>query len=116
MEPQKNLCAMIPLPLHTKVREEQEKTGQSLSAYITQLLTDYYEREEKSMEFTKTLAFTVPEELNNRIKDHLDREKQRTGKRLTLRSFVIGLIERELEEAEQRETAELEEDGHADME
>ena len=60
MEPQKNLCAMIPLPLHTKVREEQEKTGQSLSAYITQLLTDYYEREEKSMEL---LEETVLEKL-----------------------------------------------------
>ena len=52
------------------------------------------------MEFTKTLAFTIPEELFNRIKDHLEREKQRTGKRLTQRDFVIGLIERALEEAE----------------
>ena len=116
MEPQKNLCAMIPLPLHTKVREEQERAGQSLSVYITELLTNYYEKGEKSMEFTKTLAFQVPEHLNNRIKDHLDREKQRTGKRLTLRSFVIGLIERELKAAEQREAAAQKEDGHADME
>ncbi len=116
MEPTANLCAQIPASLLSRIREEQEKSGLSRGAYITQLLTIYYEREEKSMEFTKTLAFTVPEELNNRIKDHLDREKQRTGKRLTLRSFVIGLIERELEAAEQRETAEPEEDGHADVE
>ena len=63
------------------------------------------------MEFTKTLAFQIPEELFNRIKDHLDREKQRTGKRLSQKDFVIGLIERELDEAERRE-----EESHADVE
>ncbi len=116
MEPQKNLCAMIPLSLHAKVREEQERSGQSLSMYMTQLLTNYYEKGEKSMDFTKTLAFQVSEELYNRIKDHLEREKQRTGKKLSQKDFVIGLIERELEEAERRETAPQEGEDHADME
>ena len=116
MEPQKNLCAMIPLSLHAKVREEQERSGQSLSMYMTQLLTNYYEKGEKSMDFTKTLAFQVSEELYNRIKDHLEREKQRTGKKLSQKDFVIGLIERELEEAERREAAPQEGEGHADME
>ena len=116
MESQKNLCAMIPLSLHSKVREEQERSGQSLSVYMTQLLTNYYEKGEKSMDFTKTLAFQVSEELYNRIKEHLEREKQRTGKKLSQKDFVIGLIERELEEAERREAATQEEEEHADME
>ena len=116
MEPQKNLCAMIPLSLHSKVREEQEKSGQSLSMYMTQLLTDYYSKGEKSMDFMKTMAFQIPEELFNRIKDHLEREKQRTGKKLSQKDFVIGLIERELEAAEQREAAAQKEDGYADVE
>ena len=111
MEPQKNLCAQIPLSLHTRVREEQEKSGQSLSVYMTQLLLNYYEKGEKSMDFNKTLAFQVPEGLYNRIKEHLEREKKRTGKRLSQKDFVIGLIERELDEAERRE-----EESHADME
>lgn len=116
MESQKNLCAMIPLSLHSKVREEQERSGQSLSVYMTQLLTNYYEKGEKSMDFTKTLAFQVSEELYNRIKDHLEREKQRTGKKLSQKDFVIGLIERELEEAERREAATQEEAGnHVDV-
>ena len=110
MEQTRNLCAQVPVSLHMRVREEQEKSGQSLSAYITQLLTDYYEKGEKSMEFTKTLAFQISETLYNRIKDHLEREKQRTGKKLSQKDFVIGLIERELEAAEPKE------DGHADME
>ena len=72
-------------------------------AYITQILTAYYETQnrkgDKTMEFTKTLAFQIPEELFNRIKDHLDRERQRTGRKLSQKDFVIGLIERELEAA-----------------
>ncbi len=63
------------------------------------------------MEFTKTLAFQISETLYSRIKDHLEREKQRTGKKLSQKDFVVGLIERELEAAEPKE-----EDGHADME
>ena len=63
------------------------------------------------MDFTKTLAFQIPEELYNRIKDHLEREKRRTGKRLSQKDFVIGLIERELDEAERQE-----EENDADME
>ncbi len=98
MEPTKNLCAQIPVSLHAKVREEQERSGQPLSAYITQVLTSYYERGEKSMEYTKTLAFQIPEEL-------FYREKERTGKKLSQRDFVLGLIERALEEAEAQEAA-----------
>ena len=105
MAEKKNLCAPISIELHAKVREEQERSGQPLSAYITELLTEYYRRSEKSMEYTKTLAFQIPEELFYRIKDHLAREKERTGKKLSQRDFVLGLIERALEAAEAREAA-----------
>ena len=54
----------------------------------------------------RTLAFQVTEELYQRIKDHLARETERTGKKLSQRDFVLGLIERALEEAEARDTAE----------
>lgn len=116
MENTVNLCAQIPASLLAKIREEQEKSGLARGEYITQLLTNYYEKGEKSMDFTKTLAFQVSEELYNRIKKHLDREKQRTGKKLSQKDFVIGLIERELEEAERREAAPQEGEDHADME
>ena len=55
------------------------------------------------MDFTKTLAFQISEDLYNHIKDHLERKKRRTGKRLSQKDFVIGLIERELDAAERRE-------------
>ena len=101
-----NLCAQVPVSLMTKIREEQELSGLTRGEYITQILTNYYEKGGKEMEFTKTLAFQVPEALYNRIKDHLEREKQRTGKRLSQKDFVIGLIEQALAEAEQRDTME----------
>ena len=120
-EPTVNLCAQIPGSLMARIREEQEKAGLPRGEYITQILTTYYENQnrkgDKTMNFTKTLAFQVPEELSNRIKDHLDREKERTGKRLTQRDFVIGLIEQALEKAERQDAGESSEggDGNADV-
>ena len=100
----KNLCAQIPLELHAKVRAEQEKSGLTLGAYITEVLTKFYEKGEVKMNDTaRALAFQIPDELFWRIKDHLTRETERTGKRLTQRDFVLGLIEKALDEAEQAE-------------
>lgn len=109
MEPSKNLCAQLPVSLHNRVREEQEKAGLNLSAYITEVLTQYYsnKKEEKTMEYTRTLAFQISEELFFRIKDHLARETARTGKKLSQKDFVLGLIEQALEEAEARDIAQL---------
>ena len=59
-------------------------------------------------ENTRTLAFQIPEELFQRIKEHLEKESKRRGTRLTQRDFVLGLIEQALEEAE-REGARTEE-------
>ena len=111
MEPSKNLCAVIPLALHNRVREEQEKSGQTLSAYITIVLKSYYEREENAMKINdkRTLAFQVSEKLYQRIKDHLARETERTGKKLSQRDFVLGLIERALAEADAQDAAEPQE-------
>ena len=51
---------------------------------------------------TRTLAFQIDEDLFNRIKAHLERETQRTGKKYTQREFVLGLIEEALNEAERQ--------------
>ena len=119
MEQTANLCAQVPASLLVRIREEQEKAGMPRGEYITQILTTYYETQnrkgDKTMEFTKTLAFQIPEELFNRIKDHLERERQRTGRKLSQKDFVIGLIERELEAAEQLAEEGQEEEDHADV-
>ena len=51
---------------------------------------------------TRTLAFQISEELFQRIKAHLERETVRTGRKLTQREFVLGLIEEALEAAERQ--------------
>lgn len=103
-ENQKNLCAMIPAELHSRVRAEQERAGVTLSAYITELLTDYYEGGIEKMEKgMRTMAFQMPEEMFQRLKKLLEQESARTGKKVSQKEFVLGLIQRALDEAERKE-------------
>ena len=82
MEQKKNLCAQIPLSLHTQVSEAREAAGQTTSEYITNLLIEYYNLKKDGGTTTmsgntRTMAFQIPEELFQRIKAHLERETQR---------------------------------------
>ena len=101
----KNLCAQIPITLHQRVTQGKEASDcQTLGDYITEVLTAYYDyiehKGESSMNGTKTLAFQISAELFQRIKDHLSYESNPTGKKLTQRDFVLGLIEQALAETE----------------
>lgn len=103
-ENQKNLCAMIPAELHSRVRAAQEQAGVTLSAYITELLTNYYEKgDEKMAEGIRTMAFQMPEEMFQRLKRHLERESERTGKKISQKEFVLNLIRQALDAAEREE-------------
>lgn len=106
----RNLCAQIPIALHDQVCEAREQAGMTTAQYITNLLTEYFEMKKNGgnkvmANNTRTLAFQIPEDLFNRIKAHLERETARTGRKLTQRDFVLGLIEEALEAAE-RQTGE----------
>ena len=99
MTEKKNLCAMIDADLHARVCEERDKAGLTNGGYVTELLTEYYEWKDKG---GKQIMETgqVSEELFVRIKKHLERESLRTGRKLSQKDFVIGLIEAALDEAE----------------
>ena len=59
-EEKRNLCAQIPISLHSRVRQEQEASGQTLSEYMTQLIIEFYQMKEgyQNMNLnTKTIAF-----------------------------------------------------------
>ena len=106
VEPTKNLCAQIPVELHNRLRAEQERFGLTLSAYMTDLLTKYYEKgSEKTVEGMRTMAFQMPEEMFQRLKKHLERESQRTCRKVSQKQFVLGLIQQVLDETEQTEGA-----------
>ena len=89
MEEKKNLCAPIPLSLHQRLRAEQEQRGQTLSDY-----KEHFEGGARTMNANnRTIAFQVPEELFGRLKDYLARNG------LKQKDFILGLIERELNDA-----------------
>ena len=109
----KNLCAQIPTALHAQVCAAREQSGLTTAQYITNLLLEYYEMKENGGKTTmannsRTMAFQIPEELFQRIKAHLERETQRTGRKLTQREFVLNLIEEALVEAEEDAAEEAE--------
>ena len=115
----RNLCAQLPLELHQHVCEAREQSGLTTAQYITNLLMEYYEMKENGGKVTmatntRTMAFQIGEDLFQRIKAHLERETARTGRKLTQREFVLGLIEEALEAAEQQagvSPCEAQEDG-----
>ena len=115
----RNLCAQLPLDLHQRVCEAREESGLTTAQYITNLLIEYYEMKENVGKTimaanTRTMASQISEEFFQRIKAHLERETQRTGKKLTQREFVLGLIEEALEAAErQAEAGEKQPHGEA---
>lgn len=99
MEPTRNLCAQIPVSLHERVRQEKESMGLSLSEYVTNILREHFEGGKNNMTNvgTKTLAFQVSEELDQRIKKYLAAEKERTGTKVSQKDFVVGLIVKALD-------------------
>ena len=111
MPEKKNLCAMIPLELHQQVSEAKDAAGLTIGEYMTNLITEYFELKNNGgmtnmTSKTRTMAFQINENLFQRIKAHLDRETERTGRRHTQREFVIGLIVKALDEAESAAMAE----------
>lgn len=91
----KNLCAPIPVGLHAQLRQRQEASGQTLSQYMTWLITTFYEREEEKIvakENQRTVAFQVPEELFGQFKSWLKRKGVKQN------AFFLDCIRRALEE------------------
>ena len=102
MEERKNLCAMLPVALHTRVRQEQEKAGMTLGEYVEAMITEYYDwKDGKIMTGEmRTLAAQIPAELFNRLDRYL---KERGIKK---KDFLVDIITRALEEAEAAEVTE----------
>lgn len=110
MADKKNLCAQIDTALHARVRQEQERSGQTLSEYVEQLIQNYYNMKEntKMTGDMRTMAIQLPEELFERLKAYLKKNN------LKQKQFIIGLIEDALEEDEAEGTAEQPETEESD--
>lgn len=100
-EKTKNLCAQIPESLHGKVRQRQEESGQSLSAYMTDLITKFYEMEGKTMAKgnIRTVAFQVDAELFERFKEYLK------ANGIKQNAFFLDCIQKALDDSTGAENA-----------
>ena len=92
----KGLTVQLPLDLHAEVKQYVETNNMTMAEFVVLALNDelhpkYQEKEENNMANMRTLAFQVPEDLFQRIKDYLRRNN------MTQKEFVIGLIESEIE-------------------
>lgn len=92
----KGITVKINAELHAEVRQFLDSHELTMAEFVTLALQDELRpkinlQEEKSMGNMRTLAFQVPEELFQRIKDYLQRNH------MTQKEFVIGLIETEIE-------------------
>lgn len=112
MADKKNLCAQIDTALHTRVRQEQERSGKTLSEYVEQLITDYYKMKEnvKMTGDMRTMAIQLPEELFERLKAYLKKNN------LKQKQFIIRLIEDALEEDEANIAAQADSEGISETE
>ena len=93
----KDITVKIDADLHAEIREYLERhEGMTMAEFITLAVDDelhpkIQQKEGSNMGNMRTLAFQVPEDLFQRIKDYLQRNN------MTQRQFLIGLIEDELE-------------------
>ena len=101
----KGITVKIDADLHAEVRQYLEANNMTMAEFITQALDDElhpkFQKEDMKMENTRTIAFQVPEDLFQHLKDYLRRNE------ITQRQLLITLIEEELErEQTEREAQE----------
>ena len=92
----KGITVKIDAGLHAQVREYVEAHGMTMAEFVAQALDNelhpkFQLQEASTMANTRTIAFQVPEDLFQRIKDYLARNS------MTQRQFFLGLIEAELD-------------------
>ncbi len=120
MAEMKNLCAKVPVELHLKVRQEIEAREISTQQFIQQVIEEHFtEKGGQANMAVRTLAVQVSEELFGRFKAAVAKKGCRQ------KDFLIGIIEKAIEEIENEmqagkepETAESEPDkmnGEAEM-
>lgn len=91
----KGITVKVDAELHAEVRRYLEAHEMTMGDFVSLALQNELHpknniREDKNMGNMRTMAFQVPEELFQKIKDYLQRNN------MTQKQFVIGLIENEI--------------------
>ncbi len=106
----KGITVKVDADLHAEVRRYLEQNGMTMGEFVTialhnELHPKITEKEDTQMGNMRSLAFQVPEELFQKIKDYLTRHG------ISQKQFVIGLIEKEID----RDLNEINSHTEADM-
>ena len=95
-EEKKGITVKIDADLHAEVKAYVESQGLTMAEFVSKALDDELHAKiimngGNTMEKMRTMAFQVPEDLFQKIKDYLNRNH------MTQKDFVIGLITREID-------------------
>lgn len=104
----KGITVKIDAELHNQIRQYLEEHNMTMAEFVAQAADNELHpknqmKEGETMANTRTIAFQVPEELFQRIKDYLQRNN------MTQRQFLISLIEEELDREMTERKSETEE-------
>ena len=107
-EEKKGITVKIDAELHNQIHQYLEAHDMTMAEFVAQAAENELHpknqlKEGETMANTRTIAFQVPEDLFQRIKEYLQRNN------MTQRQFLIGLIEEELD----REMVEREAEAEA---
>lgn len=92
----KGITVKIDAELHNQIHQYLEAHDMTMAEFVAQAAENELHpknqlKEGETMANTRTIAFQVPEDLFQRIKEYLQRNN------MTQRQFLIGLIEEELD-------------------
>ena len=111
----KGITVKVDAELHAQVREYIEAHGMTMGEFVAQALDNELHpriQEGQNMSNMRTMAFQVPQEMFDEIKDYLNRHHMKQ------KDFVLGLIRAELDRDQQQtemEEQEITEDESEDI-
>ena len=99
-EEKKGITVKIDADLHAEIRQFIEQNGMTMAEFVSQALYNELHpkiqpQEVKNMGPTRTMAFQMPEDMFQRLKDYLHRHG------ITQKEFVLGLVEAEIRRDEE---------------
>lgn len=99
-EEKKGITVKIDAALHAEIRQFIEQNGMTMADFVSQALYNELHpkiqpQEVKNMGPTRTMAFQMPEDMFQRLKDYLHRHG------ITQKEFVLGLVEAEIRRDEE---------------
>ena len=112
----KGITVKVDAELHAQVREYIEAHGMTMGEFVAQALDNELHprvQEGQNMSNMRTMAFQIPQEMFDEIKDYLNRHHMKQ------KDFVLGLIRAELDrdqqQTESQEQLEVQDNGETEI-